>query len=218
MTLINLIKQLEEKSKKRKFKQTYELIINLKKEYDLNKTENRILDYFELPHGKGKKNLICAIVGNELEKIARDIFDYVIVKDKLPEISSNKRLAKKIAKKYYIFVSQMSVMPDVGKYLGRYLGSRDKMPNPRFSMVFPDNFSEDQLRNLYNKMQKMVRVSIKKHLTFGVPVGNEDMEIEKINENIMAFLDWLYKRLPGGKSMIRSIYLKLTMSKAVKLL
>ncbi|MEM1684452.1 MAG: hypothetical protein QW038_01685 [Nanopusillaceae archaeon] len=218
MTLINQINQLKEKSEKRRFKQTYELIINLKKEYDLNKTENRILDYFELPNGKGKKDPICVIVGNELEKIAKGVFDYVITKDKLPEIANNKRLAKKIARKYYIFASQMSVMPDVGKYLGRYLGARDKMPNPKFGMIFPDNFSEEQLKNLYNKLQKMVRVSIKKHLTFGIPVGNEDMEIDKVNENILAFLDWLYKRLPGGKTMIKSVYLKLTMSKSIKLL
>jgi ribosomal protein L1 len=42
------IQSLIEKSKKRRFKQTVELIINLKKEYDLNKSENRFTEYVEL--------------------------------------------------------------------------------------------------------------------------------------------------------------------------
>jgi len=58
---VKSIQSLIEKSKKRRFKQTVELIINLKKEYDLNKSENRFTEYVELPKGRGKKIKIAKI-------------------------------------------------------------------------------------------------------------------------------------------------------------
>jgi len=91
---VKSIQSLIEKSKKRRFKQTVELIINLKKEYDLNKSENRFTEYVELPKGRGKKIKIAAVVGPELEKPAKEVFDFVLVKDKIKEISENKREAK----------------------------------------------------------------------------------------------------------------------------
>jgi len=218
MNLKEAVVEVKQKSKPRKFKQTYELIVNLKKDYDVKKAENRVVDYYELPHGRGKKVKICAIVGQELEKTASKVFDYVITKDKLPEIASNKRLAKKIARTHYIFVAQSIVMADLGKYFGRYLGPRDKMPNPKYGMILPNNVSEDQLRDTYNHLQKLVRVFIKNHITFGVPIGTEDMEMEHVIENAEGFINWLFNRIPGGKQSIDSIYLKLTMGPAIRII
>ncbi|RIB35625.1 MAG: 50S ribosomal protein L1 [Candidatus Nanoclepta minutus] len=218
MNLVEAVTHVKEKSKKRRFTQTYELIINLKKDYDLKKAENRVVDYFELPHGRGKKVKICAIVAQELEKPASKVFDYVILRDKLPEIAGNKRLAKKIAKSYYIFVAQALVMPDIGKYLGKYLGPRDKMPNPKYGMIVPNNALEEQLRSTYDRLQKLVRVSIKNHLTFGVPIGTEEMDPKLVAENAREFLNWLFNRIPGGRQSIGSVYLKLTMSNSIRII
>lgn len=214
--MINDIKKLLVQSKKRRFKQTVELIVNLSRNYDLKKSENRIVDYIELPNGRGKKNNICAIVGPELERDAREVFDYVINKDNLKNI--DKRTGKKLARRYYIFVGQASVMPDIGRYLGKYLGIFDKMPNPKYGMIIPDNSTKDHMKSMYDRLQRYVRVSIKKHLTFGIPIGTEDMSEKEIYENLETVLNWLYNRIPGGKQSIRSIYLKLTMSDSIKIL
>ncbi len=213
-----VIERLLKESKKRKFTQTVELIINLKKTYDLKKNENKFLEYIELPKGRGKKNTIAAIVGPELEKLARDVFDYVITKDELKDIGQNKRKAKEIAKKYYIFVAQASTMIDLGKYMGKYLSTRGKMPNPKYGMVFPDNFTKDQLKSLYDKLQKYVRVEVKKHITFGIPIGTEKMKVEDLLENANYALNYIINRLPDGKNAIRSVYIKLTMSQAYRIL
>jgi len=53
--ILKKIKEVKEKAKKRRFVQTWELIINLKKDYDLTKPENRIVEFIQLPHGRGKK-------------------------------------------------------------------------------------------------------------------------------------------------------------------
>ena len=209
------VQVLLEKTKKRNFVQTYELIVNLKSIYDLKKPENRIVDYVELPKGRGKKIRIGAVVGPELEKAAKSIFDEVITKDELPEIT--KRRGKEFAKRNYHIVAQVSVMPLLGRYLGKYLGPRKKMPNPKYGMIIPDNANEQMLQALYNKLQKLVRVCVDKHLTFGIPVGTESMPIEDVLENINHVLNWLYNRIPGGKQMIKSIYLKLTMGPSIKI-
>jgi len=215
--ILQKIKEVKSKAKKRRFVQTWDLIVNLKN-WDLKKPENRILEYVELPHGRGKKVPVAAIVGPELEKDAKEIFDLVITKDQLPELGANKRQAKKIARRYEFFVAQADLMPLVGRYLGKYLGPRDKMPNPKAGMIFPPKVTRKDLENLYNKLQKTVRVSVKKHVTFGVPVGSENMEDELVAENIEYFINWLLNRLPMGKQNIDSIYLKLTMSPAVRLI
>jgi len=215
---VKTIQTLLNKTKKRKFIQTYELIVNLTKNYDLKKTENRILDYIELPKGRGKKVRVCAIVGPELEKIAKEVFDEVLTRDELKELAENKRKAKEIARRNYHFVSQASMMIDLGKYLGKYLGPRDKMPNPKYGMIFPDNANKEFLEKLYLRMQNLVRVSIKKHLTFGIPVGTEAMKPEDVVENTKHVMNWLFNRIPGGKQSIDSIYLKLTMGPSIRIL
>ncbi|MGC9132986.1 MAG: hypothetical protein ACP5GJ_01090 [Nanopusillaceae archaeon] len=215
---VKTIQSLIEKSKKRRFKQTVELIVNLKKEYDLNKSGNKFVEYFELPKGREKKIKIAAIVGPELEKPAKEIFDYVIVKDSLKELSEKKREAKKIVRRYYIFIAQASVMADVGRYLGKYLSTKNKMPSPKYGMIFPDSINQEGLKNLYEKMQRYVRIVVKSHRTFGIPIGTEDMKYEDIKENADSLVDFLLNRIPGGKNSIKSIYLKLTMSDSIRIL
>jgi large subunit ribosomal protein L1 len=215
---VQTIQSLIEKSKKRRFKQTVELIINLKKEYDLNKSENRFTEYIELPKGRGKKIKIAAIVGPELEKSAKEIFDFVLVKDKIKEIAENKREAKRMVRRYYIFVAQASTMTDVGKYLGKYLSTKNKMPNPRYGMIIPDNASQDLLRSLYNRLQKTVRVVVKNHRTIGIPIGTEDMKYEDILENANYVLEYFINRIPGNKNSIKSVYIKLTMSDSIRII
>ena len=59
------IKQTLESSK-RNFKQKIDLIINLK-EMDLKKTDQQLDLYVNLPHERGRKVRVCALVGAELE-------------------------------------------------------------------------------------------------------------------------------------------------------
>jgi len=215
---VQTIQSLIEKSKKRRFKQTVELIINLKKEYDLNKSENRFTEYIELPKGRGKKIKIAAIVGPELEKTAKKVFDFVLVKDKIKEIAENKREAKKLVRRYYIFVAQASTMMDVGRYLGKYLSTKNKMPNPKYGMIIPDNANQDFLRSIYNRLQNMVRVVVKNHKTIGIPIGTEDMKYEDILENANHVLEYFINRVPGNKNSIKSVYIKLTMSDSIRIM
>jgi len=91
------------------------------------------------------------------------------------------------------------------------------MPNPKYGMIFPDNANEQMLKALYDRLQKLVRVCVDKHLTFGIRLGSEEMSVEDVVENINHVLNWLFTKIPGGKQVIKSIYLKLTMGPSIRI-
>src|SRR3989338_5458701 len=83
----------KETSPKRNFKQTYDLIINLKG-LDLKKPEHQVDAFVTLPFSRGKKIKICALVGPELNEQAKGIFDSVITSDSFDRIKDKKEIRK----------------------------------------------------------------------------------------------------------------------------
>ncbi|MBU4501171.1 MAG: 50S ribosomal protein L1, partial [Nanoarchaeota archaeon] len=63
--ILNAIKNAREASKKRKFSQTFDLVVNLHK-LNLKKPEENVNAFVVLPQGKGKKVKVCALVDKEL--------------------------------------------------------------------------------------------------------------------------------------------------------
>ncbi|MFZ8855804.1 MAG: 50S ribosomal protein L1, partial [Candidatus Nanopusillus sp.] len=100
----------------------------------------------------------------------------------------------------------------------KYLSTKNKMPNPKYGMIIPDNASQDLLRSIYNRLQKTVRVVVKNHKTIGIPIGTEDMKYEDILENANYVLEYFINRIPGNKNSIKSVYIKLTMSDSIRII
>ncbi len=199
MKIEEAVKELK-KEKKRKFDQTVDLIINLKN-IDLKKPENRIKKEIELPHGRGKD----AKVGIFSEKFG-------IGKAKIEEISKDKKKAKKLAKEYDFFIATADLMPFIGKTLGRYLAPRGKMPQP-----VPPTFTKEQIDKIIEKKKKSILINVKTSPLIQVPVGKESMDEKEIIENVEHVLKSVVNALPKGRSQIKSVYLKLTMSKPIKI-
>ena len=88
--VIHILKELREKSPKKKFTQTFDLIFNLQG-LDLKKPEQKVDFYLNLPHQRGKKITICAFVDAPLLTQAKTVFDKVISKEELPKWSKNKK-------------------------------------------------------------------------------------------------------------------------------
>ncbi len=128
MTLIDAIKKAKEQSKPRKFKQTVDLIINLKN-VDLKKPENRFNSEIFLPGGRGKDVKIAAIV-DSLATEAKGHVDLIIRKEEIERLASKKKELKKIANEYDWFLGEATLMAQVGKSLGTVLGPRGKLPKP----------------------------------------------------------------------------------------
>jgi len=198
--ILEIVKELREKSKKRKFSQTFDLVVNLK-EFDVKKPENKFVEDVILPNGRGElatvivfsdsvKGVDCEILGStDIERLAK-----------------NKREAKNLAKRADFLLAEPKLMPSVGKVLGQFIGPKGKLPKVITSDIKP------QIENY----KKSVRVRVKDAPVIQCSVGKEDMKDEKIVENIEAVLSALGAKMPKGKNNFKDVFVKLTMSKPIK--
>ncbi len=207
-------KALEELKKlpKRKFSQSYDLIINLKN-VDLKTTP---LDFFvPLPHMRGNKLKIAAFVDQELVEQSHKFCDLTIKENEFAKYAADKKLAKGLAQQYDFFLAQANLMPKVAAVFGRFLGTRGKMPNPKAGCVVPPNANLEQV---VKRLNLTVHFVAKKALNLQCLVGKEGQPEQEIIDNILAAHQAAAKHMPQDEAQnFKSVCLKLTMSKPVKI-
>jgi len=197
------IKKLREN--KRRFCQTFDLVVNISN-LDLKKPENRIRDRIKVPH-KIKDRKICFIVDSLIAK-AKETNQKVLTKT---ELDFGKREGKKIAKEYDFFVVEAPLMPIVAKTLGKYVGPRNKPLIPVSPMA-------KNLSSIIEELERTISVNLVKNPVIQVPIGTEKLEDKEIIENFNVAFDKLKESVEGKKGLIKSVYIKLTMSKPIKLI
>jgi len=209
-TIITAIKEAKEKSKKRNFTQSVELILNLK-DIDMKSPEGRIQERIELPHPSPEKpNKICVIATGELAlKAKRAKADLVIGNDELAGLAGRKKELRKIANDYNFFMAEAPLMSRVGKTLGPALGPRGKMPVP----VPPTA----DISGLIKRYRKMVFVRMRNQPVIRCRVGTESMKEEEIAENVQTVLKTIERKLKRGTKNIKTVYLKTSMGTPVKI-
>jgi len=200
MNVIEAIKAARKSAKPRKFKQSFDISINITG-LDLKRPENRINKEFVLPHGRGKKAQIC-LISDSME------YENLITSAEMSAMEKDKKAVKAMARKYDFFMSEPSLMVAVGKSLGKYLGPVGKMPS-----IVPPGANID---NITEQLQRSVRVRIKDSPVIHCIIGTEDMEDSQIEDNINHLINEVKPILPG-KGRIKNVYLKLTMGKAAKI-
>ncbi|MEM5852859.1 MAG: 50S ribosomal protein L1 [Candidatus Aenigmatarchaeota archaeon] len=198
--ILKAIQELRKNSKKRNFSQTFDLIINLK-DFDVKKPENRFVEDVILPHGRGKEARIV-VFSDSLKNLGCEI---LTTKD-LEFYSKNRREVKKLVKDVDFFFAEPKIMVQVGKIFGQYMGPKGKMPK-----IITEN-----VEKITEDYKKAVRIRVKDSPTIQCMVGKEDMKDEEICENIEAVIKAVQAKLPRGMQNIKNIFIKLTMSKPVK--
>jgi len=209
-SLMEAIEKAKKAGKPRNFKQSVELIINIK-DIDLRKPENRIYEVIELPHGRGgKPSKICVIAGPALASEAKKIpeIDRVIEREELEALIGNKRLAKKIASQYDFFLVKPTLMGLAARALGAALGGRGKRPQP-----IPKGAN---LADLANSLKKSVAINVRKNPQAMCLIGTEDMDSKALAENAATVLSKIADRLERKLKNIQSVYVKKTMGEPVK--
>ena len=208
--ILKAIKKARESSKKRKFNQTFDLVINLNK-LNLKKPEENVNAFIVLPQGRGKKLKICALVDKDLATQAKGVCDKTIIKDEFEKYTDKKTL-RKLASEFDYFIAQANLMVDIAKFFGRVFGPKGKMPNPKAGCIVPPNID---MKMVYNKLQKTVRLQTKNEQAIKCSVGTEDMKDEQIQENAFAVYNTVLSGLPKDIENISNVIIKLTMGSPV---
>ena len=156
--VLEKIKLARELSPKRNFTQSFDLAITLKS-LNLKKPEENIDVFLALPYPRGRQQRICVFAGKEIADQAK-IFDKVIRQEEFP-LYHDKKLVKKLASEYDVFLAQANLMGQIATIFGKFLGVRGKMPNPKAGAVIPSGLD---LQEVKSRMLKQIRLQTKKEL------------------------------------------------------
>ncbi|MEK6873289.1 MAG: hypothetical protein AABW91_00425 [Nanoarchaeota archaeon] len=191
--------ELIKKDKERKFNQSVDLIVNLRK-IDLKKTQ--INSFVTLPH-KIKEKKVCGFIESKSSVIN------TIPKSQFP-IYKDKKKVKKLIKEYDFFIASAPNMPLVATTFGRVLGPAGKMPSPKLGILSDD--SEKNVKELIERINKTVRVQTKEP-SIKVSIGKLSMKENELVENATQIYNSVLNELPNGKDNIKSVIVKSTMGK-----
>src|SRR3989344_1586594 len=210
--ILEAIKKARENSKKRKFSQSFDLIVNLKN-INLKKAGDSVDTFLTLPFGRGKKIRVCALVDAQLAKQAKEICDKIILLEDFNKYQ-DKKILKELSREFDFFIGQADLMSKIATTFGKVLGTAGKMPNPKAGCIVPGNAN---LKLLYEKLQKTVRMQTKNEAIIKCIIGNENMKDEDVAENILFAYNSLLHSLPQEKNNLKEALLKSTMGKPIAL-
>lgn len=193
---------------KRKFAQSYDLVINLK---NLVTKQEPIDVFVTVPHSKGRKVKVAAFVDQQLAAQAEQFCDLVIRETEFQKY--NPKSMKALSQDYDYFIAQATLMPKVAAAFGKVLGTKGKMPNPKLGCVVPPTA---MLEPLIKKLNHTVRAQSRKGMALQCLVGKETQADSEIVDNILAVYQAVLKAVPNETQNIKNVALKLSMSKPVR--
>jgi len=175
--------KLVKESSYTKFDETVDLAINLG--VDPRKSDQMVRGTVVLPHGIGKKVRVLVFAKGEKEKEALDAgADYAGAED----------LVEKITKGWLDFdksVATPDVMGIVGK-LGKILGPRGLMPNPKLGTV-----TFDVAKTVKEIKAGKVEYKAEKAGIVHVPIGKVSFDADKLFENAKTIINSIIKAKPS---------------------
>ena len=193
----------------RGFEQSIDLTVNLK-DLDMRQPDNRVNLRVQLPHGVGGQKVLVFAQGDMALRARRAGADRVVEPTELNALGTDKKEAKRQLKDYDIFVAEAPLMPTVGRVAGPILGPRGKMPTPVPPQAPIDAILERERRTVILRSQNRPFVKCK--------VGKESMPDEELADNVEYVLSNLTGALSRGANNVKSVFLKLTMGPAIKVI
>jgi large subunit ribosomal protein L1 len=188
-----------------KFDETVDMAFNLG--VDPRKSDQMVRGTVVLPHGTGKTVRVLVFAKGEKEKEAREAgADFVGAED----------LVEKIQKGWLDFdkaVATPDVMGLVGK-LGKVLGPRGLMPNPKLGTV-----TFDITKAVTEIKAGKVEYRTEKAGIIHVPIGKSSFAGEKLAENAAAVIKSISKAKPAASKgkYIKKVTVSSTMGPGLKL-
>merc|ERR1712174_54179 len=169
------------KDKNRKFTESVELQIMLKN-YDPQK-DKRFSGTVKLPNTARPKFTVC-VLGNQahIDEATKHNIPHMSVED-LKKLNKDKKLVKKLAKKYDAFLASESLIKQIPRLLGPGLNKAGKFP----TMLT----HQDDMVGKVNDMKATIKFQMKKVLCLNVAVGNVGMSEDQIVQNLNLSINFL---------------------------
>ena len=173
---------------------------------DPRKANQMVRGVVSLPHGTGKQVRVLVLCSPEAEADAKAAgADYVGLDEYIDKIKGGWTDVD-------VIITQPQIMGKIGA-LGRILGPRGLMPNPKSGTVTPD-----VAKAVQEVKQGKIDFKVDKTGIIHTSIGKVSFMPEQIRDNAKEFIQTLIKLKPTAAkgTYIRSIYLSSTMSPGIK--
>jgi large subunit ribosomal protein L1 len=176
---------------------------------DPRHAEQQVRDVVVLPHGLGKQVRVLVFAQGEGAQAARDAgADYIADDETIGRVQAGWT-------DFDVAIATPDMMGKVGR-LGRILGPRGLMPNPKAGTVVP---AEDLGRVIEESKAGRVEFRLDKTANLHVPVGKTSFDAKRLYENMAALMEAVKKARPAATKgiYIRKVTLTSTMGPGVKI-
>lgn len=191
---------------KAKFDETIELHVRLG--VDSRHADQQVRGAVVLPNGTGKDVRVLAICKGDNEQLAKDAgADFVGAEDMTQKIQQENWMD------FDVLVTTPDCMGLVGR-LGRNLGPRGLMPNPKAGTVTPDI-----AKAIKEAKAGKIEYRLDKTNIIHCPIGKKSFGTDKLSENLETLMDAVVKAKPAAAKgqYIKSVAVTSTMGPGVKL-
>jgi large subunit ribosomal protein L1 len=187
-----------------KFDQT--VTLSFRTSIDPRQSDQMVRGTCPLPHGSGKNVRVLVFASGAAAEAAQEAgAEYVGFEDLIKKVTSG-------FTDFDVAVATPAAMAEVRK-LGRFLGPRGLMPNPKTGTV-----TDDTARAVKEVKAGRVEFKLDKNANLAVPVGKVSFDAAALTENGEAVIDAVMKARPAATrgAYIESITVAATMSPGLK--
>lgn len=184
--------------------------VHMRTGLDPRQADQQIRDVVLMPNGLGKSVTVVVFAQGEAADVAREAgADFV---------ADNDEMVDKIQKgwtEFDVAIATPDMMGTVGK-LGRVLGPRGLMPNPKAGTVV----QSDGMADAINQAKAgRVEFRLDKTANIHVPIGKLSFTAEQLNENLVALVIAIRQARPAGASgsFIRRVTITSSMGPGIKI-
>lgn len=190
-----------------KFDETVE--VHLKMGVNPRSADQQVRGVILLPHGLGKKTRVLVFTQGEGIKLAEEAgADYGGAEELIKQIEDGWL-------EFDVSIATPDMMPKVAK-LGRILGRRGLMPNPKSGTVVP---AQDLARVIGEARKGRSEFRLDRTAIIHLPIGKVSFDKDKLLENLAAAVEAIVKAKPSGAKgqYIRTAFLSTSMGPGFKL-
>ncbi len=199
--------QLAKRTSYAKFDATVE--VHMRLGVDPKHADQQVRDVVVLPHGLGKTVRVLVFVAGEGARAAQEAGADTVVDDD----AGLKRIQEGWTD-FDVAIATPDMMGKVGR-LGRVLGPRELMPNPKAGTVVP---AEDLPKAIGEAKAGRVEFRLDKTANLHVPIGKVSFSEQALYENLAALMEAIKRARPAAAkgTYLRKIVVTTTMGPGVR--